>query len=249
MGQQVSRVLGAVIKRPLQRYNVEHRAAKVISKIEDPTAPAMRAPMYKSDRDLLEAIRESNPHLLDAAKNKDMEFTTRLKDVYVTSTDPAVQEQSAHGQDSSRPLPADRTQHSYDFIPGSKRGEPNKKPPLGRLSLSDAVDLLTSHAERPAQRTATALAEQYRLNAELTEATLKHFRIFKMMEPEKRIIETRDPLVAGKDWVEDVKLLAQPGSGLDFAKAQTEEMARLLKLEEKRSKEQKLLEDSRPRTR
>ena len=35
------------------RYNVEHRAAKVISKIEDPTAPAMRAPMYKSDRDLL----------------------------------------------------------------------------------------------------------------------------------------------------------------------------------------------------
>ncbi len=35
------------------RYNVEHRAAKVISKIEDPAAPAMRAPMYKSDKELL----------------------------------------------------------------------------------------------------------------------------------------------------------------------------------------------------
>ncbi len=35
------------------RYNVEHRAAKVISKIEDPSAPAMRAPMYKSDKELL----------------------------------------------------------------------------------------------------------------------------------------------------------------------------------------------------
>ncbi len=32
---------------------MEHRAAKVISKIEDPSAPAMRAPMYKSDKELL----------------------------------------------------------------------------------------------------------------------------------------------------------------------------------------------------
>ena len=31
MGQQVSRVYGSLVKRPIQRYNVEHRAQKVNS--------------------------------------------------------------------------------------------------------------------------------------------------------------------------------------------------------------------------
>jgi hypothetical protein len=37
----------------------------------------------------------------------------------------------------------------------------------------------------------------FRVNVELAEATLKHVRIFKMMTPTPRVIETRDPLVAG----------------------------------------------------
>jgi hypothetical protein len=37
-----------------------------------------------------------------------------------------------------------------------------KKTPLGRLSLSEAVDLLTRHAERPDVNTAGSLSEQFR---------------------------------------------------------------------------------------
>ena len=37
----------------LCRYNVEHRAAKEISRIEDPAGPALRAPMFHSDKELL----------------------------------------------------------------------------------------------------------------------------------------------------------------------------------------------------
>ena len=37
----------------LCRYNVEHRAAKEISRIEDPAGPALRAPMFQSDKELL----------------------------------------------------------------------------------------------------------------------------------------------------------------------------------------------------
>ena len=40
------------------RYNVEHRAAKEISRIEDPAGPAMRAPMFQSDKELLGKQRD-----------------------------------------------------------------------------------------------------------------------------------------------------------------------------------------------
>lgn len=233
---------------------MEHRAAKVIAKIEDPAAPAMRAPMYKSDKELLDAIRESNPHLLEETTKKDIDFNSRLKDVYVTSRDPTAAAAAPSSQETSsgtshRPLPVDRTPYSYDFIPGTMRTDPNKKPPVGRLTLTEAVNMLTSHAERPDRNTASVLSDQYRLNAELTEATLKHFRIYKMIVPEPKIRETRDPLAIGKDWVEDAKLMMEPGPGLDYTKAILEEKNRLEKLQEKRAKEQKLLEDSRPRTR
>ena len=49
MGNAVSRVYGTIVKRPLQRYNVDNRAEKVITKIEDPTAPAERAPWFDAD--------------------------------------------------------------------------------------------------------------------------------------------------------------------------------------------------------
>ena len=70
MGNQVSRVYGFLVKRPLQRYNVDNRAEKMINKFEDPVAKPHRAPMYKSDAELLEEVRRENPQLLDTAMKK-----------------------------------------------------------------------------------------------------------------------------------------------------------------------------------
>ena len=56
MGNAVSRVYGTIVKRPLQRYNVEHRAEKLITKFEDPKAAPQRAPMYEADAKLRDEV-------------------------------------------------------------------------------------------------------------------------------------------------------------------------------------------------
>ena len=76
---------------------------------EDPVAKPHRAPMYKSDAELLEEVRRENPQLLDTAMKKDEELYDRLKSVYVSSTDPAPDPRAAEKE--NRPLPRDVRQH------------------------------------------------------------------------------------------------------------------------------------------
>lgn len=203
MGNQVSRVYGAVLKRPMQRFNVDHRAEKVIKKIEDPLATPMRAPMYKTDADLLEEIRKTKPEVADSAVKKDDELHDRLRSVFVTSKDPEIVEHSETSDD--RPLPRDRNPYSYDFVPGHKRSE--KTVPRGKVTLEQAVDLITKHKETEGTYDNHAAADQYRINPTVAENTMKYFQIFGMIEPKTRTSEydQPDPLTAGVDWVEATK--------------------------------------------
>jgi len=208
-------VWGAVVRRPLQRYNVDHRAEKVVIKIQDPKASAMRAPMYQSDAELLEEIRKTNPGMAEDAVRKDGPLHDRLKTVYVESTDPedSVPEQGKREQ-PGRPFPRDTAQYSYDFVPAQLRMDTRDRAarqlPRGKVSLEKAVDILTRYKESNNSLDPNALAEEYRLNPETTRNSLRHFHIFSMVETVTRPTElTRpDPLVAGKDWVEKSKNLA-----------------------------------------
>ena len=109
MGAQVSRVYGFMVRRPMQRYNVEHRAEKMVNKFEDPAAKPHRAPMYKSDAEVLEAVRRDNPDVLHSVAAKDDPLHDRLKSVYVSSADPEPQPRD--DDSSNRPLPRDVKQH------------------------------------------------------------------------------------------------------------------------------------------
>ena len=116
MGAQVSRVYGFMVRRPLQRYNVEHRAEKMVKKFEDPTAVPHRAPMYKSDAEVLEAVRRDNPEVLESVAVKNDPLHDRLKSVYVASSDPAPDPRA--GEAADRPLPKDVRQHyQVSFFP------------------------------------------------------------------------------------------------------------------------------------
>jgi len=203
MGQKVSRVYGSLVKRPLQRYNVEHRAAKVISKIEDPAAPASRAPMYDSDKELLDKIRRTNPQLAEANFRKDSDLHSRLTEVYVTSQDPENQPKPAENPD--RPLPADRSQYSEDFIPGMMRVDRSKSAPRGKVSLENAIQFLTDHSTKPEIHTAQHISDTFRINPETTANALKYFRVFKVYVPEKKFDKEYDALALGKDWVDGKK--------------------------------------------
>ena len=76
MGSIGSRIRGTVMTRPLQRWNVETRAEKVISK-EKPVA----APMYPSDEEFLQNLRRTNPNLTELVHKKDPKLHERLKEV------------------------------------------------------------------------------------------------------------------------------------------------------------------------
>jgi len=205
MGNQVSRIYGAVVKRPMQRFNVDHRAEKVINKIEDPLAAPMRAPMYKTDSDLLDEIRKTKPEVADSAVKKNDELHNRLRSVFVTSNDPEIVENTDTSTSDFRPLPMDRNQYSQEFVPGHLRTE--KIVPRGKVTLEQVVDLLTKHKETDGTYDNCAAADQYRINPTTAENTLKYFQIFGMIEPKTREYEydQPDPLSAGVDWVEAVK--------------------------------------------
>jgi len=214
MGNKASRVYGTFIKRPLQRYNVDHRAEKVIKKIEDPSAAAMRAPMYQSDAELLEEIRRQNPTMAEQAVRKDEDLHHRLKSVYVESTDPVVEE--VPQSDPSKPLPRDTSQYSYDFVPAQLRLDTTDRKarllPRGKVTLEQTVDILTQYKITEANFDHLAIADQYRLNPEKLKQTVRYFTIFNMMETKTREAETTppDPLVAGKDWVEKLQNPQEP---------------------------------------
>jgi NADH dehydrogenase [ubiquinone] 1 alpha subcomplex assembly factor 4 len=240
MGQKVSRVYGTIIKRPMQRYNVEHRAHKVLDKIENPAAPAMRAPMYQSDKQILDQVRQENPELGAEMKRKDETLHAHLKDVYVTSKDPpgmAPAEQSTRQVHLDRPLPLDRTVNSEVFIPGLLRVD-KRKAPRGKITLEQAMTLLTDHASKPEVHTVQSLATTYRLNPETLEDVVKHFKLFKVHIPTEKEEEEYDPLKAGKTWVSDVKEELQ--DSYDMHQERMQHLKRLKQKDKERKERDKL---------
>jgi len=212
MGNAASRVYGFVVRRPLQRYNVDSRAEKVVKKIEDPTAPAMRAPMYQSDAELLEELRKTNPGMAENAVKKDADLYSRLKDVYVESTDP---DQANVGdmrrEQPGKPFPKDTSQYSYDFVPAQIRQDmPDRGQRIvskGKVTLQQAVDILAKHKETEGDFGAEEIVKQYGTNSAATTGMLQHFFIFGMFETNTRKHEsvTPDPLISQADWVDKVK--------------------------------------------
>jgi len=244
MGQTISRVYGSLVKRPVQRFNIENRAFKVLDKIENPNEKAMRAPMFQSDKEILDQVRKTTPNLELEVQRKDKELEDRLKDVYVESYDPPgsehFKEQSVEDkkENTDRPKPADRSVHSEDFIPGMLRMDKSGRI-RGKVNIDEAVELLTMHAAKPEVNTVQSLADQYRINSETLAEVVKHFKVFKVFTPPPAEEEQKvDPLQAGKDWV-DVEQ-EQLKSNFELMNDIKQHKKQLTLKDEERSKIQKL---------
>jgi len=215
MGQKISRVWGTLVTRPLQRYNIEHRAEKVINKIEDPKGVPVRAPHFQADSDFMHKLKSAQPQLAEAAHKKDFDHHSRLREVFVTSKDPynvdnsePVAEFVEIKENPSRPFPLDRRQHFADFVPAALRVD-EKLPNRGKLTLNMAVGILGKRKAEGQDYSSKAIAWEYKLNPDMAVNLVKYYSVFSMVEPVEREMGPRDPLVAGKDWVvasiEDVK--------------------------------------------
>ena len=199
MGNAVSRVYGAVVKRPLQRYNVEHRAEKLITKFEDPTAAPQRAPMYKSDADMMEEIRKTE----DGIHKVEDQLLDRLKAVYVSNKDNEAAPDPKQIENPERPLPRDVAQHYANFVPAQMRLERSggrvKTLARGKVTLDMAVDMINRHQASRGQYGAQEISGDFKINKEVAANIVKYFEIFKMMETTTREDEAHqpDPLIAG----------------------------------------------------
>ena len=78
MGSAASRLRGTLLTRPIQRYNAENRAQKVL---ERQTEVAARAPKFTSDERLLDELRRTNPELVREMHRRDDGLHQRLKEV------------------------------------------------------------------------------------------------------------------------------------------------------------------------
>jgi len=244
MGQQASRLWRSLVIRPSQRYAVEHRAEKVITKIADPAEKPIRAPMFKSDADLLEKIRQTQPTVAAAAHRKDDHHHDRLRDVFVTSEDPMFEGDPGENN-PDRPMPIIRVKQYADNIPAAlRRTGPDVKVKRGKVDINTAIEFLSKRKEKGIAYTAQDIAEEHKLNPETVANVLQYFAVFTMHTPvPKEDRGPRDALEAGEDWVvynkDHVKAIK---TGLKKEKGETRRQLTESEIEIVRGEEKKLNE-------
>ncbi|XP_012260470.2 protein NDUFAF4 homolog [Athalia rosae] len=174
----------SMMSRKVQRFNVENRAHKAISR-EKPTA----APRHKISTRQLDTIEQADADFLEKHNIKDAVLDNRLKDVYLVSH---VTEMSAKldSVKSNRPLPQTRIT-SDDLEYGVY--EPVEIP-KGRATLRQIIKFITDHNTNPSRHTSADIAAQYKLSPETTVNILRYFKTLKLYIPDKKLQQTRQLL-------------------------------------------------------
>ncbi|XP_045603632.1 NADH dehydrogenase [ubiquinone] 1 alpha subcomplex assembly factor 4 [Procambarus clarkii] len=173
MGKIIS-LLSRRATKPLREYNLDSRVFKEIAKEKRPVAP-----WHKSTIKLIEdSIKAQPKEVARHMEEKDDFLLERLKEVFVTSENPLLQQQIT--ENPNRPLPTNRT-----FVSEADFGysEP-KVVPYGKIILRDAVKAISHHHEDPELWTAKKISYEYKLDTGLTEKVLQHFNTFVVIVPE-----------------------------------------------------------------
>ncbi|KAG9467698.1 NADH dehydrogenase [ubiquinone] 1 alpha subcomplex assembly factor 4 [Eleutherodactylus coqui] len=160
--------MGANILRAFRNLNVESRAHQLIGK-DKPSA----APMYPGVREAIQTTTSTHPDIQDKIYRKDDQLLSRLKDVYVDSTDPSPQVKA------EVPLPKqeDWRLPKHMMMNGSF-GIAVDNIPKGNISVVEALTILSNYKQSPKTWTAEKLAAEYSLDIKDTKAMLEFFTPF-----------------------------------------------------------------------
>ncbi|KAL8186280.1 UNVERIFIED_CONTAM: hypothetical protein K2H54_067482 [Gekko kuhli] len=158
-------MMGARLTRVFRLFNLESRAHREIGKAK-PT-PAPRHPGAAAAQDYPNQFREE-------IKKKDEHLHALLKEVYVDSRDPPVVVKNSGGS-----LPSKTEEHRL-----AKTGQLGhldvKTIPKGKISVIEALTLLSDHHRSPNEWTAEAIASEYSLELKDVTALLTYFIPFSM---------------------------------------------------------------------
>ncbi|KAM4040203.1 NADH dehydrogenase [ubiquinone] 1 alpha subcomplex assembly factor 4 [Anomaloglossus baeobatrachus] len=175
--------MGGNLVRAVKNFNVESRAHRLIAK-EKPSA----APMHPGTKEAAQAALSNHPDFQDKIYKKDDQLLSRLKDVYVDSTDPSPQVKA----DISLPMEEDLRLPKH-MMRNESFGIALDHIPKGKISIVEALTILNNYKKSPETWAAEKIAGEYSLDVKETKAMLNFFIPFdiKVVSKEKAKIDEK----------------------------------------------------------
>ncbi|CAI9593334.1 unnamed protein product [Staurois parvus] len=161
--------MGAVVSRALRNFNVESRAHRLIGKDK----PSL-APRHPGTKEPVTGLLSSNPEIQEKMIKKDDELLSRLKEVYVDSTDP-LPEVNCIDQPASEEFRVPNQTLNSAFLNIDADSIPK-----GKISIVEAMTILGNYKHSPQTWTAERITKEYSLNIQDTKALLEHFKPFEV---------------------------------------------------------------------
>jgi len=155
MGKAVGEQLTRKAKKPLNHYKAIERAEKVMNAHE---INPKRAPMNVPDIKFSEEQKAEAQRVVEEMRIPDQDILPKLKDVYVTSTDPNISKSNKESVEERKlKLPQNRVmvRQSTTFN--------QDETPRGLVTLPNLIDILDNHAQAPDVWTAKVIAEKFKL--------------------------------------------------------------------------------------
>lgn len=166
----------SILTKPFKNYNFESRVHKELERRSD--KPKV-APRHKS---INKGQTVQNINLPDEEiGKKDEALDKMLQSVWVDSKGPPPP------NPKDRPLPEEITVKPF---PEYGIAEPKNIPP-GKLSIRQALDMISKYQSNPKTFNSAYLANEYKLELHATQQILRHFQTFHMHIPKK--MEERFP--------------------------------------------------------
>ncbi|XP_037052090.1 protein NDUFAF4 homolog isoform X2 [Bradysia coprophila] len=195
----------SVATRKARRFNADNRAHRFLDKEKLEAAPKFESNIRDYQR-----VLEEKPDFAQLESKKNSVLDERLKQVYVTSTDPVVA--SSSDDQTNKPLPLDR-KAVQDFEFGYLEPEQAMR---GRVTLRQALTFISKHSAEPETWTIEKISDEYKLKPSVVGSILKHFQTFEVYIPENK----EEDKVLTKDrlkqlWHNEPKPLPPPEYGAD----------------------------------
>uniref|UniRef100_A0A8C5QX89 NADH dehydrogenase [ubiquinone] 1 alpha subcomplex assembly factor 4 n=1 Tax=Leptobrachium leishanense TaxID=445787 RepID=A0A8C5QX89_9ANUR len=158
--------MGAKITRAFRNFNLENRAHRAISK--DKTRAAPRHPGTVASQALLSKHSE----IQDLVQKKDDQLLSRLKEVYVDSTDRSLEMESKvvpTSEQVDHRLPKLTARSEFSALVDVK------SIPTGKVSILETLTILGNHRSYPDIWTAEKIAREFNLDVRDCQSLLEYF--------------------------------------------------------------------------
>ncbi|XP_067386128.1 NADH dehydrogenase [ubiquinone] 1 alpha subcomplex assembly factor 4 [Emydura macquarii macquarii] len=166
--------MGGRVTRVFRNFNLENRASREVGK-EKPTA----APRHPTARP---GLLPNDPEIQEEIRRKDNKLLGLLKEIYVDSRDAPVQVKVEDGS-----IPSKQKEHRLTKL-GHLNDLDIQSIPKGKISVVEALTLLSNHKVSPHIWTAEKIATEYSLDLKEVTSLLEFFIPFtvEVFPPKKK---------------------------------------------------------------